>query len=95
MTLTELEQKAIQELERDLGERIDREQKGLEDARFKWTKLQIRVQLFGEQDLDEQELESWDQVYPTDIAKHTAEISRLNEQFKQLLAYAAPSDGAA
>ena len=95
MTLTKLEQKAVQELERDLGERIGREQKGLEDTQFRWTKLQIRAQLFGEQDLDDQELESWSQVYPTDIAKHQAEISRLNGQLEQLLAYAAPSDGAA
>jgi hypothetical protein len=94
MTLSDLEQKAAQELERDLGERIEREQKGLEDTQFRWTKLQIRVQLFGEQDLDEQELESWSQVYPMDIARHKAEISRLNGQLEQLLAYAAPSDGA-
>ena len=88
MPLTELEQKAVQELERDLGARIEREKKGLEDTEFRWTKLQIRVRLFGEQDLDEQELESWSQVYPTDIAKHKAAISRLNGQLEQLLAYA-------
>jgi hypothetical protein len=95
MALTELEQKAVQELERDLGERIEREQKGLEDTQFRWTKLQIRVRLFGEQDLDDQELESWNQVYPTDIAKHQAEIARLNRQLEQLRAYAASSDGVA
>jgi hypothetical protein len=88
MALTELEQKAVQELERDLGARIEREQKGLEDTQFRWTKLQIRVQLFGEQDLDKQELESWSRVYPMDITKHKAEISRLNRQLEQLLAYA-------
>jgi hypothetical protein len=95
MALTELEQKAVQELEQDLGERIEREQKGLEDTQFRWTKLQIRVKLFGEQDLDEQELESWSQVYPMDIARHEAEISRLQGQIERLHAYAAPSDGAA
>ena len=87
MALAEMEQRAVQELVEDLKRRLEQETKNLDSARFDLTKLQIRVKLFGEQDLDDREREAFTQAYPKDIAKHEAEIVRLQTQLNKLLAY--------
>jgi hypothetical protein len=87
MALTEMEQRAVQELVEDLKRRLEQETKNLDSARFDLTKLEIRVKLFGEQDLDDKAREAFTQAYPEDIAKHEAEITRLQTQLDILLAY--------
>jgi hypothetical protein len=42
MALGELERKAVQKLEQEIGERLEREQKALNETQLKWTKMQIR-----------------------------------------------------
>jgi hypothetical protein len=87
MNLTELEQRAVKELTDDLQRRLELETKNLYNARFELTKLQIRVKLFGEEPLDDKEREAFARAYPEDIAKHEAEIARLQAQLDKLLAY--------
>jgi hypothetical protein len=87
MNLTELEQRAVEELTGDLQRRLELETKNLDNARFELTKLQIRVKLFGKETLDDKERESFAQAWPEDIAKHEAEIVRLQAQLDKLLAY--------
>jgi hypothetical protein len=87
MALSELERQAAQELEGEIGARLEREHKALEDAQLKWTKLQVRVQLFGESDLKEEEQALWACVCPQDIERHEAEIARLKAQLEQLRAF--------
>jgi hypothetical protein len=88
VTNTELEQRAIQELEQDLEHRLDREHKGLEDVKFRFTKLQLRVKLFGKEDLDDEELGLYEQSYPEDMARHEAEIALVRAQLAKLRTYA-------
>ena len=71
----------------DLKRRLELEKKNLESARFEFTKLQIRVKLFGEESLDDRERQSFAQTCPQDLAKHEAEIVRLQAQLDKLLAY--------
>lgn len=87
MNLTELEQRAVKELTDDLQRRLELETKNLYSARFELTKLQIRVKLFGEESLDDKEREAFARACPEDIAKHEAEIARLQAQLDKLLAY--------
>lgn len=87
MALTEMEQRAVQELVEGLKRRLDLETKNLDSTRFDLTKLQIRVKLFGEEDLDDKEREAFTQAYLEDIAKHEAAIARLQAQLDKLLAY--------
>jgi len=87
VTNTELEQRAIQELEQDLEHRLDRELKGLEDVKFRFTKLQLRVKLFGKEDLDDEELGLYGQSYPEDMARHEAEIALVRAQLAKLRTY--------
>ena len=82
-----MEQRAVQELVEGLRQRLEQETKNLDSARFDLTKLQIRVKLFGEQDLDDREAKAFAQAYPEDIAKHQAEIAHLQGQLDKLLAY--------
>jgi hypothetical protein len=88
MALSKLEREAVQKLEQEIGERLERERKGLEETQLKWTKMQIRVKLFGESDLKEEELELWNATYPQDMERHQAEIARLKGQLEQLQAFA-------
>jgi hypothetical protein len=87
MVLAEMEQRAVQELVEGVRRRLEQEAKSLDSARFELTKLQIRVKLFGEQDLDARERKAFTQACPEDIAKHEAEIARLQAQLDKLLAY--------
>jgi len=87
MVLAEMEQKAVQELVEGLKRRLEQETKNLNSTRFDLTKLQIRVKLFGEQDLDDRERKAFAQTYPEDTTKHEAEIARLQAQLDKLLAY--------
>jgi hypothetical protein len=87
MALAEMEQRAVQELIEVLRRRLEQETKNLDGARFDLVKLQLRVKLFGEHDLDDREREAFSQTYPMDIAKHEAEISRLQTQLDKALAY--------
>lgn len=87
MVLQEMEQRAVQELLEGLNRRLEQETKNLDNARFGLVKLEIRVKLFGEQDLDDREHKAYSQTYPEDIAKHEAEIARLQVQINKLLAY--------
>lgn len=87
MNLTELEQRAIKELMDNLEQRLKLETRNLENARFELTKLQIRVKLFGEESLDDSEREAFAQACPEDIAKHEAEVARLQAQLDKLRAY--------
>ena len=48
------------------------ERKNLDSAQFEFAKLQVRVKLFGEADLDDKEREAFVRGYPEDIAKHEA-----------------------
>lgn len=88
MALTELQRQAAQELEGEIGARLEREQKALNETQLKWTKMQIRIQLFGESDLKEEEQELWNRAYPQDMERHEAEIARLKAQLEQLRAFA-------
>jgi hypothetical protein len=87
MVLAEMEQKAVPELAEGLKRRLEQEIKNLDSAQFDLVKLEIRVKLFGEQDLDDRERKAFSQAYPEDIAKHKAEIARLQAQLDKLLAY--------
>jgi hypothetical protein len=87
MVLAEMEQRAVQELVENLKRRLEQEMKNLDSARFDLVKLEIRVKLFGEQDLDDRERKAFTQAYPEDIAKHEVEIARLQAQLDKLLAY--------
>jgi hypothetical protein len=87
MNLTELEQRAVKELTDDLQRRLELETKNLYSARFELTKLQIRVKLFGEESLDDEERKEFAQACPEDITEHEAEIARLQAQLDKLLAY--------
>jgi len=87
MVLSETEQRAVQELVEGLKRRLEQETKNLDSARFDLVKLEIRVKLFGEQDLGDKEHKAYTQTYPEDIAKHEAEIARLQAQLDKLLAY--------
>jgi hypothetical protein len=87
MNLTELERRAIKELMDDVEQRLKLETRNLENARFQLTKLQIRVKLFGEETLDDSEREAFVQACPEDIAKHEAEVARLQMQIDKLRAY--------
>jgi len=88
MALSELEREAVHKLEQEIGERLEREQKGLEETQLKWTKMRIRVKLFGESDLKEEEQELWNCAYPQDMERHETEIARLKGQLEQLRAFA-------
>ena len=87
MKLTELEQRAVEELTSDLKRRLELETKNLGSARFGLTKLQIRVKLFGEETLDDKEREEFVHTYPEDIVKHETAIARLQAQLDKLIAY--------
>jgi len=87
MELTELEQRAIKELVEEMQRRLDLEARNLDSARFEFTKLQVRVKLFGEENLDQKEREAYAHSYPEHIAKHEAGIARLQEQLDKLRAY--------
>jgi hypothetical protein len=87
MSLTELEKRAVNELISDVERRLELETRNLDSAQFGLAKLQIRVKLFGEENLDDKEREAYKQSSPEDIAKHKAEISRLQAQLDQLQAY--------
>ena len=87
MALGEMEQRAVQELVAGLKRQLEQETKNLNNARFDFVKLEIRVKLFGEQDLDDRERKAYSQTYPEDIAKHEAQIARLQVQIDKLLAY--------
>jgi hypothetical protein len=87
MNLTELEQRAVKELVDGLQRRLELETNNLDSARFELTTLQIRVKLFGEGSLDDKEREALAKTCPGDIAKHEAEIARLQAQLDKLLAY--------
>jgi hypothetical protein len=87
MSLTELEKRAINELISDVQRRLELEMRNLDSTQFELTKLQIRVKLFGEENLDDKEREAYTQSYPKDIAKHEAELSRLQAQLDKLHAY--------
>ncbi|MFN2130315.1 MAG: hypothetical protein ACK2VD_07310 [Anaerolineae bacterium] len=50
--------------------------------------MQIRVRMFGESDLKEEEQELWNCTYPQDMERHEAEIARLKVQLEQLQAFA-------
>jgi hypothetical protein len=88
MALDELERRAAQELEEEIGARLEREQKALYETQLKWTKMQIRVKLFGESDLKEEEQALWNCTYPQDMERHEAEIARLKVQLEQLRTFA-------
>jgi hypothetical protein len=82
-----MEQRAVQELVEGLKRRLEQETKNLDSARFDLVKLEIRVKLFGEQDLGDKEHKAYNQTYPEEVAKHEAEIARLQMQLDKLLAY--------
>ena len=87
MSRTELEQRAIEELTEEVQRRLELEAKNLASARFEFTKLQIRVKLFGEETLDEKEREAFARACPEDIVHHKTELARLQEQLDKLSAY--------
>jgi len=87
MELTELERRAVKELVEEMQGRLDLEARNLASAQFEFTKLQIRVKLFGEECLDQKEREAYTQSYPEHIARHEAGIARLQEQIEVLRAY--------
>ena len=67
--------------------RLELETKNLDSARFEFTKLQIRVKLFGEETLDDKERKAFVHACPGDIVKHEAALARLQAQLDKLLAY--------
>ena len=87
MGCTELEQRAIKELTEEMQRRLELEARNLDSARFEFTKLQVRVKLFGEENLDQKEREAFAHSYPEHIAKHEAGIAHLQGQLDKLLAY--------
>jgi hypothetical protein len=88
MSHAELEERAIAELSGEMERRLELEARNLESARFEFTKLQIRVKLFGEDSLDQKEREAFAQSHPEHIAQHEAGLARLQEQLDKLRAYA-------
>ena len=87
MSQSELEQRAIKELLEETQQRLELETKNLDSARFEFTKLQIRIKLFGKQNLDQKEHEAFAHSYLEHIAKHEAGIAALQEQLDKLRAY--------
>jgi hypothetical protein len=88
MALNEMERRAVQEIEQELKQRLERETQALEDTQFNLTKLRIRAELFGKEDLGEKERECLETTYPRDVAKHEGMIARLQAHLDRLHAYA-------